>query len=140
MNLLKKSTVLVVDDDEFTLNLIVQFLVGEGCVVYKADSGRQAIQWLECHRPDVLLTGVYMPGMNGLELARWFTNVYPDTPFLFMSGGATGKDIAEGYELGACKFLPKPFSREELFNSLTSALNAARTHTLRQFSLPLDDD
>ena len=70
-----------------------------------------------------MVTGVVIPGMGGLELARQFRALYPGTPFLIMSGGgATPENIRDARDLSAHRFLSKPFRMEELIQVLVEAL------------------
>ena len=134
-NPLKGVTVLLVDDDPLLLGLITQWLVGYACLVYKTWDGDNALKWIRNHKPDILLTGLHMLGMSGLDLVKKFKTIYPDVPFLLMSGGAEGTDIIEAYNIGACKFIPKPFSEKELLQAIMSGIAAARRHSLDQYPL-----
>jgi len=134
-------SVLLVEDEEFLLEIIAQFLVAQGpeYLVYKATNGMEAMKWLERNQPDILITGLIMPQMDGLELVRNFVALYPQTPVIMMSGSIKGDSILQAYELGICKFLQKPFTWVEFFNSVRFALGAAKSNTLHIFPLPLED-
>ena len=137
----KYISVLLVDDEEFVLEGIAQFLIAQGSeyLVYKARNGKEAMKWLERNQPDILIAGLIMPQMDGLELVRNFVALYPHTPVIMMSRNIDGDSILKAYELGVCKFLPIPFNGVEFLNSVRAALGAAKSNTLHIFPLPLED-
>ena len=137
----KYITVLLVDDEEFVLERLAQFLIAQGSeyLVYKATNGKDAMKWLERNQPDILVTGLLMPHMDGLQLVQNFVALYPHTPVIMMSRDIQGDSILQAYELGVCKFLPIPFNGVEFLNSVRAALGAAKSNTLHIFPLPLED-
>jgi len=137
----KYIAVLLVDDEEFVLEGIAQFLIAQGSeyLVYKARNGKEAMKWLERNQPDILIAGLIMPQMDGLELVRNFVALYPHTPVIMMSRDIQGDSILQAYELGVCKFFPIPFYWAEFLTSVRAALGAAKSNTLHIFPLPLED-
>ncbi|MDR0657868.1 MAG: response regulator transcription factor [Mediterranea sp.] len=107
---------LVVEDDENLRYVIedgLQLVIG-GYEVLTADNGKDGIRMWKEHRPDVILTDVEMPKMNGFEMVGHIRERDRETPILFISGCKTSVDVTTGYKLGANNYIKKPFGPEEL--------------------------
>ena len=88
-------TVLVVDDEEIVANTTVEILNMAGFCAFVAYDGQMALELTAKFRPDILLTDVVMPGMNGVELAVAIANSQPNTRILLISGQAGTIDMLE---------------------------------------------
>ncbi len=104
------TSVLVVDDDEDSRELLAVILESRGFTVSTACSGEACLQALEGSRsePVIVLTDVEMPGMTGLELCVALRDRFPAIVAIVMSGRATAKVEMQAKEFGAFTFLPKP--------------------------------
>ncbi len=104
------ETILVVEDEEFLRQQLVEFLKELNYKTLEASSGRAAIEMIEAGaRADLLLTDVVMPGgVGGFELARLARAIIPDLPIIYMSGytGFTDEEMGEV----VAPLLPKPSS------------------------------
>lgn len=114
--------VLVVDDEAILLKSCRLVLEAEGCEVIAAASVDEALAVLERQLPDLLLIDVKMPVHNGMYLMRRVKQKQPDIPIIVMSGYVTSETIQEAKELGAATFLPKPFTPDELADTIKSVL------------------
>jgi CheY-like chemotaxis protein len=123
----RKLFVLVVDDDADVANAIAEQVRELGHQATVAFDATTAIQAVSSQPPDVVLTDVYMDGMDGYELIRAIrANGTPMLPIIAMSGGNKGYDtlgIAE--RLGADAVIKKPFRREELREILVQCLDGS---------------
>lgn len=88
-------TVLVVDDEETLANTTVEILNMSGFCAFVAYDGQTALELAAKLHPDILLTDVVMPEMNGIELAVAITKVLPKTQILLISGQAGTIDLLE---------------------------------------------
>lgn len=109
-----KKTILVVDDERTTCLLLENFL-SDYKVVTK-NSGLQALVWLETNLPDLIISDIQMPEMDGYEFLKevrlkGFTK---HTPIVMLSGSTESKERIKCYQLGAQDYLTKPFNPEEL--------------------------
>lgn len=109
-----KKKILVVDDERTTCLLLDNFL-SDYQVVTK-NSGAEALTWLENNLPDLIITDIQMPKMDGFELlkevrSKGFTK---HTPIIMLSGNTESKERIKCYKLGAQDYLSKPFNPEEL--------------------------
>ena len=79
------ETVLVVDDEVGMVTLLRNYLTREGYEIHTAPSGETALQFLEAHDCDVVLTDLRMGGMDGLALVRAIHATRPETPVILMT-------------------------------------------------------
>jgi DNA-binding response OmpR family regulator/cellulose synthase/poly-beta-1,6-N-acetylglucosamine synthase-like glycosyltransferase len=107
-----KGAVLVVDDDEMILALVSHGLRAAGYDVTTAESGTQALQRLAEAVPDVIVSDVNMPDMDGFSLVRELRQdeALRSLPLVFLTSRAEADDVVSGLGLGADDYLTKPFS------------------------------
>ena len=112
------SVVLVAEDSDMQRQLVVSTLKSEGFQVLEAEDGRAALDELDRHRVDVLVTDVEMPRMTGLELARAVRSGsrFASLPILMLTTLSGFEQVQAGFEAGASDYLVKPAKGErELF-------------------------
>ena len=114
--------VLVVDDDLDMAETCRRLLVKRQLTVTMAHDGLSALQAIEAQRPDLVLTDVRMPGMEGGELLREIKQRYPGLPVILMTGYGSIQNAVEALKKGAVDYITKPFTREELLASVERAL------------------
>ncbi|MBZ9686030.1 response regulator [Clostridium estertheticum] len=88
------------------------------CVVGEAENGRDAIDVIDCTNPDVIITDIDMPFMNGLELSKIVTEKYPMIKIVILSGFDDFKYAQQAIELNVAEYVLKPISSEELIKTL----------------------
>ncbi len=122
---IKKTTILAVDDDQLLLKFVRYNLESEGYEVLTASNGKQAIEVLKAHRPDLLLLDLMMPEMDGFmvcESVRQFSAV----PIIILTARGQDRDKVRGFDLGADDYLTKPFSVEELLVRVRAVVRRAQ--------------
>ena len=98
-----------------TVNLLKFRLEKEGYEVWVAKDGKEAQQLLEKGLPDIILSDIMMPHMNGLELTSYVRNeLKSDVPLILLSVAGQEDMVIRTFELGADDFISKPFSPNEL--------------------------
>ena len=112
--------VLVVDDEGIVLESCRRVLEAEGFAVALSPSVTDAIDRMASDRPALLLVDVKMPVHDGMYLLRQVRACYPDLPVVVMSGYATADTIRTAAELGAARFVAKPFTPDELLAAIRS--------------------
>ncbi len=120
--------ILVVDDDSAIRDVIKGLLEGEGLDVVTATQGKEALELFEQLDPDLVLTDVEMPVMDGFELCRLIKS-NPDrrlTPVVIVTGLSVVDDRVKGIEAGADDFISKPFDELELLARTRSLLRLKR--------------
>lgn len=110
----KKKIVLA--EDNSTLSLLLKFkLVKEGYEVFAAEDGKKAIEFIEAHNPDLILTDIMMPFISGLEVISHVRNKLSlQTPIIVFSAAGQEEMVLKAFNLGANDFMGKPFSPNEL--------------------------
>jgi CheY-like chemotaxis protein len=116
--------VLVVDDRNDTLGFVRVALERAGYAVDVALNGEQALDLQRRIAADVLITDIFMPEMDGIEVIDRIKAEYPGTRVIAMSGGVAGmQDYLEvSKDIGADATLSKPFTTEELLRVLQTVL------------------
>jgi signal transduction histidine kinase len=122
-----RATILAIEDDPAMLELITFLLEEDGHRVLPAGSGEAALAFLEEHSPDLIVSDVMMPGIDGFGLyqrvrarADW-----SQIPFIFLTARGERSDVRRGMELGADDYLVKPFEPEELLSAVQVRLARA---------------
>jgi two-component system, OmpR family, phosphate regulon response regulator PhoB len=119
-----RPVVVVADDDEDILMLVRATLAAAGYEVALARNGKSALSLLRERRPVAAVLDVAMPELDGLEVltrAR-AEQATAELPIVLLSARAQESDVGRGYELGASKYLRKPFSPRELVALLDELL------------------
>ena len=120
--------VLVVDDDPVIVQLLrVNFEI-EGFEVVSAGDGREGLERARVDRPDVILSDIMMPRVDGLELLTHLKH-HPQTqalPVILLSAKAQNADVQHGLDLGADDYVTKPFDPLELIDRVNAVLARAR--------------
>jgi CheY-like chemotaxis protein len=124
----RRHTILLVDDELTFCAVMAEILESFGYTVIQAHDAQQAIEVLDRLDPDLILTDVMMPDLDGLSLIRHLRNgnSHHNVPIVVISAKATPGDIDAARQAGADACLPKPFSVQELHTTLDSFLAAPR--------------
>lgn len=119
------KSILIIDDDEAVLQLFSGYLGRKGYTVFQAANGREGLRQLESARPDVVITDIMMPEMDGLEIIRELRKERPDIPIIAISGGmrnATISFLPHAKTFGACKVFEKPVALNKLLQGVQELL------------------
>jgi DNA-binding response OmpR family regulator len=120
-----EPSVLVVDDEPMTRDLVRLMLERAGFKVREAEDGVDALRKVEMDGvPDIFILDVMMPNMDGLTLCRELRKQEgtAETPVIMLSAKTAQAAVNEGIEAGATKYLTKPIARAELIANLKSVL------------------
>jgi DNA-binding NarL/FixJ family response regulator len=109
MNNQKKQTILVVDDDPLILDVLKKYFSACDYRVITAENGNQAIAHIQSGLPNVIITDLFMPEVDGFELLRYAQETAPELPVVVITGAGSKEDIAQALLLGAWDFMRKPF-------------------------------
>jgi DNA-binding response OmpR family regulator len=121
-------TVLVIDDDPVIVKLLRVNFELEGFNVISAGDGQEGLDAARRQRPDVVISDIMMPKMNGLELVSTLKSdpATADLPVILLSAKAQLADVQRGFELGADDYVTKPFDPIELIDKVTALAAAGR--------------
>lgn len=108
------SSILIVDDEQSYRQLLTLVFEGEGHTIRTASNGREAVELVNEEAPDVIVSDVRMPDMDGIEMLRAVRETHADLGVIFMTAHASVESAREAFKLGADDFVTKPFDVEEL--------------------------
>jgi len=125
-----KNTILVVDDDKMCITFLCGIL-NPHYTLYVAMDGKSAIEVAYNNMPDLILSDIDMPEMNGIELikALHLSDATKKIPFIFFTGRDTAEDKEKGFRLGAVDYIPKnilPDVLRQRIQKQIEAINIAR--------------
>ena len=107
-------SVLICDDEELLVKSCGQILSSEGYTVYTEGRGKNALDNVRRHRPDIVLTDLMLPDMDGLTLLKEIKKLAPETLVVMITGFATVDSSVEAIRAGAYDYIPKPFTATQL--------------------------
>ena len=117
--------ILVVDDDRLTLGAVEKSLHNLGHKPVLVGSGEEAIELIQSHKFDLILSDIMMPGISGLSFVSVLRTVHLcHTPILMMSTLHHGPLLDAAFKAGANDFINKPFTEDELSTKLNKFQHA----------------
>ncbi|MFR9708830.1 response regulator [Paenibacillus sp. MB22_1] len=122
---------ILADDEEDVREGLLGLIDWEGLgyvVQETAENGKEAVELVEKHAPDVVVTDIQMPFMNGLQLSEWIRERYPATKIIILTGYEEFEYAQKAIRLGIDEYVLKPFSAGEL------------AEILRKVKLQLDEE
>jgi DNA-binding NtrC family response regulator len=122
------KSILVIDDDPLVVSLMQRMLQADNWDIRIAQNGRDAIEQIDLHIPDLIITDIVMPDMEGLEIIAGLKKSHPQIRIIAVSGSGRGQAVdylAYAEKLGAFATLTKPFRREELLQLVRRALDTS---------------
>ena len=107
--------IIIAEDNKLILETIAHSLAREGFKVTKATDGKECLAYLEKNHVDLVITDLYMPNVNGLEVISTLKNEWKrETPVMVLSVDGSEENVLKAFEFGADDFMIKPFSLSEL--------------------------
>ena len=120
----RPKTILIVDDEEDTLNLLRDRLKEEGFQTIEASSGKEAIEKANSNTPDLILLDIMMPEITGWDVMESLKQ-REDTasiPVVVLSAASSEADRQRGYRMGIKNYLTKPFEIKDLISEIKKAI------------------
>lgn len=117
--------ILVVDDDPGLLRLLSIRLKAYGFDLHTAESAEQALSVVPAFQPEVVVTDMRMPGMDGMALFRQLHDKYPTLPIIILTAHGSIPDAVEATREGVFSFLTKPFDSQKLLADIRLALQVS---------------
>ena len=119
---MKAPAVLLVDDDESTLELVAHVLRGGGYRTLEAADAKEALEAANSYEGPIplLLTDIAMPGMNGVQLAKRICSQRPETKVIYITA------FGDQFKLGPHALIPKPFTPVQLLAKVREAFSGNR--------------
>jgi DNA-binding response OmpR family regulator len=117
----EKKTVLVIEDDANTADLIALYLTNEGFTALKAPDGKSGLSMAGQHYPDLIILDLMLPKIDGWEVCRRLRKT-SDVPVIMLTARGEEIDKVSGLTLGADDYVVKPFSPRELIARVKAIL------------------
>ena len=122
------------DDEKDICDLLFRLLKKNGYVPLVAHDGEAALEMIRMGMPDLVVSDIRMPGMDGMELLRRSKQFAPDLPVLMITGYAGIDGAIQAVRQGALDYLPKPFDVKELLGKIGRGLGDG--HRQRRDTMP----
>ena len=124
----KKSNVWVVDDDRSIRWVLQKALEAVDITVRSFENATEVIDELKTTRPDVLVSDIRMPGIDGLQLLKEIKQSTPDLPVIIMTAYSDLDSAVSVYEGGAFEYMPKPFDVDDAVELVQRAIEHSKEH------------
>lgn len=117
--------ILVVDDSKTIRRTAETLLTKEGCQVFTAIDGFDALSKIADHQPDLIFVDIMMPRLDGYETCSLIKHnkMYRETPVIMLSSKDGLFDRARGRIVGSEQYLTKPFTKDELLGAISNQIN-----------------
>jgi two-component system response regulator AtoC len=109
-----KSKVLIVDDEIDSLELMQELFENKGYISETATNGVEAINKIKLQEPDIVLTDIRMPEMDGMQLLNFLIKEHPNIPVIMITAHGTVEAAVEAMRLGAKDYILKPIRLDEI--------------------------
>lgn len=122
------ADILIIDDDDGVRRALERILDREDHRVLTASDGAAGMRLLEAEHPDLVITDVYMPEMDGIEFLIRIRDAEPELPIIVISGGGFAPAdfvLEDASQLGADAILSKPFERAVVLDTIRRVLGQA---------------
>ena len=132
---MSQETILIVEDNPILREGLQEMLELDGFSVFTAPNGQQALDEMAARKPDLILSDIAMPVMDGYVFFHKVRNQpeWVSIPFIFLTARGEHEDILKGKDLGVEDYLVKPVTREDLVTVVNSRLE--RSHQLHVVQL-----
>jgi diguanylate cyclase (GGDEF)-like protein len=121
-----KTTILLVDDEIETLDLISDYLVEKGLDLTTTTNGEQAVNLVEQNGFQIAIVDLHLPGITGAELLKEIKKIRPHIQVIMITGYGTIRDAVECMKLGASDFITKPILLDHLHLTISRILEESR--------------
>lgn len=125
MSSIPNKKILVVDDDQMSLDLLRFSLRSQGYQTEAAATGNDAVKFFPDSKIDLVLLDLRLPDMDGMEVMRRVKEISPDTEVIIISGYSSMEKAVEATKQGAFYFVEKPVDIQKLFPLVESALSVS---------------
>lgn len=137
---MEKIKVLLVEDEQSLAMIMKDTMEPTGMSVTLAADGEEGLRAFFADKPDVLVTDVMMPRMDGFEMVRRIREQDKLTPVLFLTARSSVNDVVDGFKMGGDDYLKKPFSLQEFMARVSRLAERQQLYCQSSSSEPEDDD
>jgi len=119
------TSILIIEDDDKFREMLSLMLESAGYIIQEAPNGEKGLKLFKKNPTDIVITDIFMPEIEGLEVIQTIRQDNPNTKIISISGGGRGGDfmyLEQTLEFGANKCLTKPFLEDELLTAVKEVL------------------
>ena len=108
--LLPPFSLLLVEDDKLAREMVARMIALEftQCTIYTAENGKKGLELFRKHTPDLVVTDINMPEMDGIEMARAIKAINPDATYIVLSARNEVENVNKFKKIGYCAYVMKP--------------------------------
>lgn len=122
------GNILVIDDDESILRLLSKFLKSEGHKVVTFTNGNSALEFFKNEKFDLVITDMYMPDLDGLDIIRNIKDIDQNTPIIVLTAAGSITNVVQSLKLGAFNYMAKPVNINEVREIIQKAFLTSATN------------
>jgi len=121
----QKLSILFVDDEEQARELTARMLRWKGLVVYSAEDGETGLRLFKHHQPDIVVTDIMMPHMDGIEMSREVRRICSKTPIIIASAHINERHMVALRGIGVSSWIHKPIELDCLVYEIATCCEEA---------------
>ncbi len=130
-----QGKIVIVDDEPDIVEILTLMMEDAGFEVVSFTSSTELLEKIEDISPDLILSDINMPELNGIEMIKRINDILPDLPVIFISGFLSKEIVLEGLSNGVFSYIEKPFKEGQVVGIATQAIIKYRTLKLLNKSL-----
>jgi DNA-binding response OmpR family regulator len=138
IDILKNFTILYVEDDEMVRKNAVEYLSRISKKVLQAENGKEAIKIYKEEKPDIIITDISMPKLNGLDMASFIRTEDKNVQIIVATAHSDTEYLMQAVELQLVKYIIKPVTKEKLLEALEKSMELIEDKS--KFNLYLSKD
>ncbi len=131
----KNGVIFVIDDEPELVDILCRILDGNNYVLHRFYDGQDALDSFEELKPDIVVTDIMMPNLNGIDMLKSIHKISVNTPVIFISGNLSKEKMLEALEYGAYAFIEKPFNNLAVLNRCRNAVSKSQAMQLLERSI-----
>ena len=120
----KVANIVIIDDSNFQRKIITKFVKAEGHETFEGANGKIGLELIATHKPDTILCDLVMPEVDGFEVLRTLQEQGSKIPVIILTADIQAPVREQCMQLGATKFLNKPFNQSQMREALDEILGA----------------
>ena len=118
MKKVNNSTILYIEDDTITRDNISSYLKRQCKQLYIASNGEEGLELFKEHKPEIIITDIEMPKLNGLDMSRKIRKLSPTTQIIITTAYTSNEYLLQAVNLHLVQYIVKPISLPKLTNAL----------------------
>ncbi len=116
------ANIVIIDDSNFQRKIITKFVKAEGHEIFEGANGKIGLELIATHKPDAILCDLVMPEVDGFEVLRKLQEQGSNIPVIILTADIQAPVREQCMQLGAKKFLNKPFNQSQMREALNEIL------------------